>query len=225
VRPDTICGLLLLTAVAAFGCDSETSPAGPGGSTGGGGSGGDGGGGILDPGPPAWPKAIVRFKGAARLRLELSRVLDLAPTELCKELGAYDCLGIHTVVLGDPDAFFSGVYEPLPSTTSTSPLAVDRVVLSACSQRAALDLGGESVIFADLPVDDGALDADATEVEQAINRLYQRGLGRNAKPSEIAHHRQLYLDVEASGSSRAPAEDWATLSCFATLTSMEFLFY
>jgi hypothetical protein len=178
--------------------------------------------------PPASPKAQVRFKNGARLQLELARVLDIDKNELCRELGLYECFGIHSVVLGDADAFGIGLYEPLPATTKTTPLAIDRIVLSACAQRAKIDLSGaaKSIIFASLPLKDGKLlDVGDAAVAQTIHTLYQRALGRNAKASEIAHHQQLYSDIEAKGLSATPAGDWAILSCYAVLTTVEMLFY
>jgi hypothetical protein len=217
--------LLVLTAVGGCaGCDSDDAVP-P--TTSGSGSGG-GAGGSPDLGPPASPKAIVRFKGAARLKLELSRALDLEPAEVCRELGRYDCFDlVHRVVLGDPDAFFSGVYEPLEDTTTTTPLAVDRVVLAACAERARRDLQeSDPLIFGGLALDGSAIaDIEAAAVGEAIDRLHQRALGRRAKPAEIDHHRQLYTAIVAKGSSQAPAQDWATLSCFSTLTTMEMLFF
>ena len=132
------------------------------------------------------------------------------------------------MVLGDTDAFFSAVYEPLEHTATTTPLAVDRVVMAACTNRAYRDFGdpGTALIWSGLEMNGQALaDPDAASVTAAINRLYQRGLGRRAKESEIDHHIELYADIVAAGTSNEPARDWATLSCFATLTSMEMLFY
>jgi hypothetical protein len=177
--------------------------------------------------PPSSPKAQVRFKNGARLQRDLSRALAIEPQQLCKELGLYECFGIHRVVLGDADAFGVGLYEPLPATNATTPLAVDRIVLTACAQRAKLDLDSpaSAVIYQGLVLQGGKLAVQDASVSAAIDRLYRRALARNAKESEIAHHRQLYLDIEQKALDTTPVRHWATLSCYAVLTSMEMLFY
>ncbi len=185
-----------------------------------------------DPDPEVTPtsaKATVRFKNGQRLQRELERALAIDGRELCKELGQYECFNIHGVVLGNAEAFGVGLYKPLPSTTATSPLAAERVILAACTQRADADLGdpASALIFKNLAVDgDGRLeDADAPAVGEAIDMMYRQALSRRAKDSEIEHHRQLYRDIEARGIGDAPTRDWAALSCFAVLTSLESLFY
>ncbi len=212
--------------LALPGCPDDTQPTTPPG-TGGGGAGGDGQGGYAE-GPPASPKAIVRFKAGKRMKEEISRALLVDPDQLCRELGKFDCFGIHQVVLGSPDAFFAGIYEPLPDTTTTTPLAVDRVVLAACNRRADLDMDptAEGLIFKRIPTaDHRILDIEGPEVTDAIQTLYRRALGRDAKDGEITHHRQLYADLDAVGTSTTLSRDWATLSCFSVFTSMEALFY
>jgi hypothetical protein len=187
------------------------------------------GGGVVEPQvPPASPKANVRFKNGARLRQELTRILGIHPGELCKELDKFDCFATHTIVLGNAEAFNAGLYEPLPSTTATTPLAIDRVMLAACHQRVELDLKDpeRAIVFAGLEIGDGKLtDVNAPAVEQVIDRLYQRALSRRVAPSEVAHHRDLYASIEAKGLNQTPAKDWATLSCYAVLTSLEMLFH
>jgi hypothetical protein len=178
-------------------------------------------------GPPTSPNARVRFKGPQRLQLELARILEIEGDELCMELGQYDCFAIHNVALGGTDPFGVALYSPNEMSTATTPLAVERVVLGGCIERATRDLDtpASAVIFKDLAVSQGKLDVDAAPVEQAIDALYTRALQRHAKPSEIDHLRQLYRDVEASPDTTNPAQDWATLSCFAVLTTLETLFY
>lgn len=180
-------------------------------------------------GPPTSPKAIVRFKDGKRLQLDLARALDLPAGELCNELDNYGCFDVHKVALGGSDAFGIGLYQPLPDTGATTPIAVDRVVLSACRNRVDKDLSDPAgaLIYRGLDITAaGALaDVAAKPVGAAVDALYKRGLGRAAKPDEIERHLGLYRNVEASGKSDRPARDWALLSCFATLTTMEALFY
>lgn len=175
------------------------------------------------------PKANVRMKNGQRLQKELARMFAVSELEICQELGQYDCFGIHSVVLGNPDAFGSGLYEPLPSSTSTTPMAIERIALSGCSKRVAFELDnpGSATLLSGLDIaPDGSLvDVQAESVANVIDTLYKRALSRRAKASEIDHLRQLYVDVAASGQSAQPARDWATLGCFAVLTTMESLFY
>lgn len=219
--------LLWAAAIGLFalGCgddDGKTT------STGTGGAGGDGAGGEAV-GPPTSPKANVKFLGAQRLAKQLGRALGLEPNEICKELGAHDCIPIHGIALGGTDAFGAGIYEPLKATTASTPIAVDRVALAGCVKRVDLDLAAPSsaVLFVDLPIDGtGKLsDVGADPVTRAIERLYERGLSRAAKAHEIEASKQLYADIEASGQTERPARDWAVLTCLATLTTMESLFY
>jgi hypothetical protein len=178
-------------------------------------------------GPPTSPKARVRFKGPQRLQLELARILDLETDAICMELGQYDCFALHNVALGGTDPFGVALYSPNEDSTATTPLAVERVVLAGCIERATRDLGtpNSATLFKDLAVSGGKLDVDKPAVASAIDALYTRAHQRHAKDSEVEHLRQLYRDIEESPDTSAPAQDWATLSCFTVLTTLETLFY
>ncbi|WP_428263277.1 hypothetical protein [Haliangium sp.] len=178
-------------------------------------------------GPAPSQKALVKFKGPDRLRNDLGRALELADGEICNELGRYSCTGfVHRVPLGGTAPYDLGLYQPLPQAALTGPLAVERVVMSACVARVDRDLGGDEVLFGGLALDAaGALvDVDGADVTTAVTRLYERALQRRPEDAELGHLRQLYRDVEAAGGAR-PARDWAVLACFAVMTSMEQLFY
>jgi hypothetical protein len=133
------------------------------------------------------------------------------------------------VALGGVDPFGVSLYTPMETSSATTPLAVERVVLGGCIRRSVADLAQPSsaLIYRDLPIAaDGTLtDVDAAPVTNAITALYQRGLGRAPKDSERSHLTRLYRDIAESGESAAPARDWATLSCFSVLSTVEFLFY
>lgn len=176
-------------------------------------------------GPPASPNPRVRFKGPKRLALELSRILDLDDGEVCSELGQYDCFTVHNVSLGGADPFGVALYSPSETSTATTPIAVERVVLAGCIERAVRDLKTptSAVIFKDIATSAGVLDVQSDAVAAAIDSLYTRSMQRRASESEVAHLRSLYADVEKESAS--PAQDWASLSCFAVLTSLETLFY
>ena len=217
-----------LTAVLALssGCggdDNKTS-----GGTGGSGTGvATGGSGGIPDATPISAKATVKLKTGERLVNDLAQALSLAPNELCNELGSYDCADVHAIALGGVDAYGAGVFEPLKASAVTTPIAVDRLVLSACQTRAYRDLVSETsqaVLFGDLTITGGKLDPQSDEVAAVITELFRRGHLREPKPAEIDHLRQLYVDIEATG-AESPAQDWATLSCYAVFTMLESVFY
>ncbi len=219
----TMGALALALSVAATGCEDEetTQPSG------GGGQGGEGTGGAPPELPPTSDKAALKLKAGIRFRNDVAQALGLGD-DFCLELGRYDCAPIHYIVMGGADAFLSGQYEPLPETTATSPLAFDRVAVAGCLERVAMDFEDPSAatIFIELPIDaQGRLtDPESEAVQASITRLYRKGLARN--PSEV--ETQALIDfageVEQTGSEE-PAKEWATLSCYAVLTSMENIFY
>jgi len=175
------------------------------------------------------PRPNVRFKGGERLRNDLARSLGLEPDQVCNELGRYSCTDlVHTIALGGVEAYVQGVYTSSEDTTATAPLAVERVVLAACTTAVDRDLAdaGEAAVFGGLDIaGSGELsDPDAPDVAAAIVALYRRGLQRSPTEVEVAHLRGLYESVQGRGGERV-ARDWAVASCFAVLTTMESLFY
>lgn len=186
----------------------------------------------------------VKFKRSQRLQNDIARTLDIAPSQVCNELGLYSCTDeVHRVTLGGVSAYDLGLFEPLPTTALTTPLAVERVAMAACVTRVDRDLGadigngtgngtgggdgdGGALIFKDLDIDERGRLADVQDrtVATAIDTLYKRALQRRASAGEIAHLRRLYRDIESRAAAQ-PARDWAVLSCFAVLTTMEQLFY
>lgn len=173
----------------------------------------------------------VKFKRSQRLQNDIARALDIAPDQVCNELGLYSCTQeVHRVALGGVAAYDMGLFEPLPSTALTTPMAVERVAMAACVTRADQDLSagpaGEALIFAHLDIDERGRLANIQDhaVADAIDTLYKRALQRRASAREIAHLRRLYREIESRAGAQ-PARDWAVLSCFAVLTTMEQLFY
>jgi hypothetical protein len=159
--------------------------------------------------------------------MDFSRALDLEPTHLCRELNRYDCVSfVHPISLGGVAAYEAGIYEPLAQTAITAPMVADRLALATCANRLAADLANpaQGLIWRIAPPD-GRIDPTADEPVASVRRLYERILLRHPTPAEIAHHQQLYRDIDASGESALPAADWAVLSCFVVLSSVESLFY
>ena len=226
MHPERAFAIVALTTSLIVGCGDDSVE--PSGSTGTGQQGGGNEGGGPPDIDPTSQKAALKLKGGARFRNDIAQSLDL-PVDYCKELGFVECSAVHTIVMGGADAFFSGLYEPLPETTATSPLAFDRFAMTGCVMRVDADLAaapGAALIFRDLPMaGDGKLsDPSAPAVDLAITKLYQRGLARMPSEFEREQLRGLYPAIEQNGSSR-PARDWAVLGCFSVLTSMENIFY
>ncbi|MEL7368755.1 MAG: hypothetical protein AAFN74_07580 [Myxococcota bacterium] len=173
-------------------------------------------------------KASVRFKRHERLRNDLARALDLAPSEVCRELGQFDCTQVvHKVTLGGVSAYALGIFEPVEDTTLTAPLAVERTVLAACTRRVDIDSTrppGQRIFDRIVLDNDRIADINDPEVATAVDALYKRALLRPARTTEVEHLRQLYRDIEADGEPR-PGRDWAVLACFSIFSSVEALFY
>lgn len=164
----------------------------------------------------------IQWKRNAAFEADLMRGLELTRDELCQELGSQSCIrAVHTVALGGNDPFGSGLLRPPASSLSTTPLAVDRVTLSACSQRARADKQGNPKVFTALDFAGPAPAASSDEVKRTITALFHRLLGRDPKPTEVATLDGL-LAGEGAGMS---AEDFATLSCFVVASSLEALFF
>jgi hypothetical protein len=197
-----------------------------------GGGSGQAGGGPTDVGEPKVarsPKSLVRFKGGERLRNDLAATLALADDEVCTELGRLSCVDdVHKVTLGGVDAYASQVFRPSPSTGATTPSAVERVALSACAKRSRRDFADptQALVWSGLGVDarGNVSDPAGAAPGQAVARLYQRAFGREPTSAEREQLTGFYERVLAEKPEGA-AEAWATLACFATLTSLEFLFY
>lgn len=180
------------------------------------------------PAQPASPTAHVRFKGDRVLSNDLARGLGLEPSAICNELGTHPCTTqVHKVTLGGVDPYDRQIYVPLGTTAATTPLAAERVVLSACLERAKRDFAAPdgALLFGGLELDGTRLtNAHGEAASAAVERLYVALLARHATTGEIAAIADSYAEIEASGDD-APAETWAALSCFAVGTSVEFLFY
>jgi hypothetical protein len=171
----------------------------------------------------------LRFKGPERLGNDFSKALSIAPQFLCNELGLYPCTtAVHALALGGVDPYGNGVYESPALTGVTAPIVVDRIALTACTSRAALDVTYPSlaVVFKGLPLERTSKisNPSAPEVVAAIDALYQRILLRRPTAADISRLQKLVTDIESAGSQR-PAFDWMIGACFATLTSAESVLY
>lgn len=204
----------------------------PGAGGGGGPVGGDpgtgGAGGSIPDGRFEATRANLRFKGAARIREDFARVLQLPTDALCSELGRYDCIGeIHQIALGGVEPYRANIFVPFPGVAVGAPLAVERVALAACGERVRRDLEtpASAVFFGRLPVDGGALTSvDAPEVDAALTRLFREALLREPSREDLAVLKGLYADTVAEGGAN-PAQAWAQLACMSVLTMTESLLF
>jgi hypothetical protein len=203
---------------------------GAGGSSGsgGGGAGVGGGSGGGSSTFAASSKGVVRYKRNERLNGEFAKSLGLTPVAVCNELGLYPCALVHIVALGGVDPYNVGLYEPVPFTGLTSPLATDRVALGACVQRVTADLAtpASALIFKGVTLDGAGklTNVDAAEVKTAIDLLYKKVMLRPVTDAEVGHLKQMYADILATNKPEA-GKSWMTLTCFAVLTSVESVFY
>lgn len=174
-------------------------------------------------------RSEVRFKPQDIMQYEIADVLALPADDLCKETGEVDCIeDVHRIALGGVDAYNGGAPAPISESMVTTPIAWERVVLSACSKRVDKDLASPSsaVIFAGIQTDNqgNLANVGAPEVTNAITMLYQRALKRPAQNYEIEAIKSLYGDALTAVKTNA-AEQWATAACYVVLTNVEFVFY
>ena len=172
---------------------------------------------------PASATARVKFKGPHRIASDLAQALSIPRQELCQELGSADCFETHGIVLGGVEPYRLRIDEPLPEAPVTAPMAVDRIALSACGERAARDFAApaDAVIFVEIAGDAAAL--PSTQARAAVaGRLYERLLARRADAAEVD---ALVAFGDQVADHAEPARRWAQLACYAVATTTENLFY
>ncbi len=195
-----------------------------------GGSGGSGPTGGAEPNDPNFEarRAQLRFKGAARLREEYARILELPVDGLCREVGQFDCIDeIHQITLGGVEPYRANIFRPFPGVAVSASLAVERVALAACTTRIVRDAAAPeaSVYFGRIPLEGDALaDVNAPEVDAALTKLAREAWLRTPTADDLATLKGLYADVLAEGAP-APALTWAQLACMTVLTTSEALLY
>ncbi|MDC0723537.1 hypothetical protein [Nannocystis bainbridge] len=186
-----------------------------------------GGGGSEDTGAEEMQRAQrgeLQWKRNAALQQDLMRALELPEDRVCNELGRGSCTReIHHISLGGADPLRIGLYEPLPDTLVSTPIVLERVVMSACANRAELDRGGSPAVFVDLDLAAAAAPSpDDKEFTATVTALYRRLLSRDPEPHELTTLGELTVDDDGKPVS---AHDFALLACFAIGTSTEFLFF
>lgn len=160
----------------------------------------------------------------------LVQALLVDEADLCNELGRFSCVDtVHLVVLGGNNPFDQGLHEPVQAPAATTPLAVERVVFSACRASVAADLERAAArVFLDLPLGneidplDPNDEAQGFAVEDTITNLYRRIHARDPLEVERKHLRELVYDDDGQP---VLAREFALSACFAVASTTENLFY
>ena len=107
----------------------------------------------------------------------------------------------------------------------TAPIAVDRLAMHACVNRVKLDLEDpkHAVLLKGAPKGKPSKGWMKTTTANVYDRL----LNRVPTKSETEQMTAFYDEVAMTGGKPNPnaTKDWVTLSCFATASSTENLFY
>ena len=170
----------------------------------------------------------LRFKAADVLEMDIADVLQLPLDEVCNETGGKNCIQeVHVIALGGVDAYNGGSTTPIQESMITTPIVWDRILLSACGRRAALDLqAADGIIFKNFSLDEKSnlSDPKSPAATNAIKVLYKRALKREATEGEVSNILAFYAEVAKTKTENA-ANEWAKLSCYVVLSSLEFVFY
>ena len=177
-------------------------------------------------GPPASLDPKIKFKDGDRYLGDLSAALEIPRDSICKELGQYDCFkDAFRIVLGGVEAENLGVNVPLEEEALTAPIAVDRLALRACVNRVKLDVDDpkHAVLYKNAPRGK----ASKGWLKSTTANVYDRILNRAPSALESAKMTGFYEQVSVKDGKPNPdaAKDWVTLSCFATASSTENIFY
>lgn len=165
----------------------------------------------------------VVWKRVDALAADLGRALELDENELCTELGAAPCASIHRVALGGSDPLAKALYRPFSSPLATTPLAIERLVLSACVTRVDRDAAGDPSVFREMSVADEPLasSGEGSAFAKQAASLGRRLLARDLSREEVTALLPLGADADGKPVS---ARDAAVLLCFTLGTSSEMSF-
>lgn len=204
----------------------EPSDAGSSESDGGAGDGDGDGDTTVDPIPePDYQvsaRAKLQWKRVRAVEQDLMSALSLAQNEVCNELDRFSCArNVHTVALGGNEPFYKAMYKPLAEPSVTTSIAIDRMVLAACSFAAERDQAGTAQVFTALDLDAATI-ADGADVDLTITNLFKRLHARLPTDAEVSEVKALLVDDDGNAVS---ALDFAKTSCFAIGTMSEFIFY
>jgi hypothetical protein len=165
-------------------------------------------------------RARLLWKRNVTLEKDIVRALELEPDEVCNELGAASCTReVHHVALGGAAPFSLGLHKALPGPMLSTAVVVDRVLLSACSNRVAKDVEGPAVVFTEIDLRAARAPAAGDDAFVAtVDALYRRFLSREPTEEEVA----VFGDLVAE---EMTAQEFAILACYTVGSTTEFLFY
>jgi hypothetical protein len=173
--------------------------------------------GSAKPGLPQAGKTLV-WKRYRPFEAGLMKGLALTKEQVCLELGKDSCIDkVHLTVLGGNEPFINGQYERAHTPTVLTAVAIDRVVLSACSRRIELDAaaGANAMVFKHFPLT--ADKPNGEQIKQQATELYRRILARDPEAAELQA-------VSAFGDTATAGDKIALSLCFAIASSSENIF-
>jgi hypothetical protein len=150
----------------------------------------------------------------------------MEPEALCHELTEYSCFRYaHQYALGGHNAADRGQMHGQSAPSLTTAVAVERVVLAACTNRLNQDLALNQLDdrvfrFFELEVADEMIAPEAVEAQ--ANDLYKRFLIRKPSSAEMAALLDLRQNVQPHVKN---GFELAQIMCFTVGTHSEFLFY
>jgi hypothetical protein len=172
------------------------------------------------PGAASAPQVV--WKRHAAIARDLGRALELAPDAVCTELGRFSCTDeVFLAPLGGNDPFGKSQYRPAAQPTVTTPLALERVAIGACSRRAEADASGTPAVFRAFDLSRASLVGDDAALDALTVDLYRRLLGRDPAPAEREALRELAVDADGRP---VPALEVAKAACIAVASTQEFAF-
>lgn len=165
----------------------------------------------------------VKFKDGERYLRDLATALELPRESVCRELSQYDCFAdAFRIVLGGVEPYSIRFVKPQEAAALTTPIALDRLALHACTQRVTEDAKtpAKAVLFRPMK----SKNPDKKWKEQTVATIYDRILRRDATRDEIARMVAFY-DTVAKDPSPDTARNWTVLGCFTVASSLESVFY
>jgi hypothetical protein len=173
--------------------------------------------GSAKPGLPQAGKTLV-WKRYRAFESGMIKGLELTKDQVCLELGKDSCIDkVHLTVLGGNEPFINGQYERAQYPTVLTAIAIDRVVLAACSRRIELDAaaGANAVVFKHFPLT--AAKPSDEQIKQQATELFRRILARDPEAPELQA-------VSAFGGAATAGDKIALSLCYAIASSSENIF-
>ena len=163
-------------------------------------------------GVPVNRQKAARWHRYRALEQGLVQGLKLSKDEVCQELGELNCVDrVFLSFLGGNDPIEQGISDRPHSPSLLTPIALERILISACQTRLNKDSRGNGEVFKYLGLGGGTKD-----LTKQVEELYKRLHGRlpSSEESELA--------VKAVGSRSAA--DAGLFLCVAIGTTVETVF-